>query len=72
MECVSVDSVRDRLAISQFVNEFKAGGRSGSEAYSAYLNGQDIDNERISPQDHSARGVAIGEIQAMWLSLWDD
>ena len=72
MECVSISTVRYRLAITEFVNEYKAGGRSGSEAYSAYLNGQDVNNELISPRDHSSRGVAVAEIQAKWLSLWDD
>ena len=72
MECVSISSVRDRLAISRFVNEYKVGGRSGSEAFSAYLNGHDVNNEMIIPKDHSSRGVAVAEIQAKWLSLWDD
>ena len=70
LECVAIESCRDRLGIADFARNFEKRGHEDDTSYAAYVSGLSIDCVKVSVAEHLQRGKALKELQEVWLAVW--
>ena len=70
LECVAIESARNRLGIAKFARDFEKMGHQDETSFSAYVSGLSLYGVKVSVTEHLQRGRAIKELQEVWLAVW--
>ena len=71
VDCLAVETVRQREGIRQFFDECRRAGLSSTTSYRYFIAGLDIKGNQVGVKDHLLRGGSLLRMTEAWLEIWE-
>lgn len=69
--CPAAQEERIKLGIIVFLTSYRAAGRSAAAAFFDYVNGFQVDGEKVCMDEHLSRGEALLQLTDSWAATWE-
>ena len=71
MDCMAVETVRQREGIRSFFDECRCAGLSSVSSFRHYIAGLDTNGTKIDVKAHLSRGGCLLKLTEAWLDIWE-
>ena len=71
MDCMAVETVRQREGIRSFFDECRSAGLSSVSSFRHYIAGLDTNGTKIDVKAHLSRGGCLLKLTNAWLDIWE-
>ena len=71
MDCMAVETVRQREGIRSFFDECRCAGLSSVSSFRHYIAGLDTNGTKIDVKAHLSRGGCLLKLTNAWLDIWE-
>ena len=71
MDCMAVETVRQREGIRSFFDECRCAGLSSVSSFRHYIAGLDTNGTKIDIKAHLSRGGCLIKLTDAWLDIWE-
>ena len=71
MDCLAVETVRQKEGIRKFLEECRCAGLSSTVSFRYYIAGLDTKGIKIDVKEHLLRGGCLHRLTEAWLDIWE-